>query len=168
MNPSPPPTLRPSLPSNTKPSHEGPSVVKPTQEELKARVELLAKKKRNFKCKAQAPPESSLVIRGKILRQGASSPPSIAKEQGSPNQIPARGQVPPSMAEVSKVAGSKNPLGRTTEPPLDVLPISVQNPLAQNTQLPPTMQEDEGRDRFGTKGDKDSLLTNSELTVGAL
>ena len=168
VNPSPPPTLRPSLPSVTKPSHEGPSAVKPIWEELQARVESLAKKKRNFKHKAQDPTESSLVIRGKILRLGASSSPSIAKEQGSPIQVPARGQAPSSMAEVSKVAGSKNPLGRTAEPPLEVLPISVQSPLAQNTQLPSTTSEDEGMDRFGTEGDKDSLLTNSELAAGAL
>ena len=38
------PSLRPSLPSVMKPSHEGPSAVKPTREELQARVESLAKK----------------------------------------------------------------------------------------------------------------------------
>ena len=47
---------RPSLPSVMKTSHEGPSIVKPTREELQARVELLAKKKRSVKRKAQAPP----------------------------------------------------------------------------------------------------------------
>ena len=77
---SPPPALRPSLPSIMKPSREGPSAVKPTQEELQARVESLAKKKRSIKRKAQALPESSPAIRGKILRLGASSPPSIAKK----------------------------------------------------------------------------------------
>ena len=85
----------------------------------------MAKKKRSVKRKAQAPPESSLAIRGKILRLGASSPSSAAKELGSSDQVLVRGQVPPSMAEVSKVAGPKNPLGRTAEPPLKVLPISV-------------------------------------------
>ena len=52
VNPSRPPTLRPSLSSVMKPSHEGPSVVKPTREELQARVESLAKKKRSIKRKA--------------------------------------------------------------------------------------------------------------------
>ena len=55
VNPSRPPNLRPSLPSDMKPSREGPSSVKPTREELQARVESLAKKKRSFKNKAQAP-----------------------------------------------------------------------------------------------------------------
>ena len=161
VNPSRPPTLRPSLPFVMKPSCEGPSVVKPTQEELQARVESLAKKKRSVKRKVKAPPESSLAIRGKILRMGASSPPLTAKELGSSDQVLARGQAPPSMVEVSKVAGQKNPSGRSAEPPLEVLPISIRSPSTQNTKLPPTTSEDEGRDGFGTEGDEDSLLTNS-------
>ena len=36
VNPSQPLSLRPSLPSVMKPSHEGPSTVKPTREELQA------------------------------------------------------------------------------------------------------------------------------------
>ena len=47
-----PPALRPSLPSVMKPSREGPSAVKPTREELQARVESLAMKKRSGKRKA--------------------------------------------------------------------------------------------------------------------
>ena len=91
MNPSRPPALRPSLPSVMKPSREGPSAMKPTREELQARVESLAKKKRRIKRKAQAPPESSFAIRGKIMRLGASSPPLTAKERGSSVQVPVRG-----------------------------------------------------------------------------
>ena len=148
-----------------KPSREGPSIVKPTREELQARVESLAKKKRSVKRKAQAPPESSLVIRGKIPRLGASSLSSTTKERGSSNQVPARGQAPPSMAEVSKVAGWKNPSGRTVEPPLEVQLIFVWSPPAQNSKLPPTTPEVERSDCFGTEGDEDSLLTNPELTA---
>ena len=59
VNPSRPPALRPSLPSIMKPSREGPSALKPTQEKLQARVESLVKKKRSVKHKAQAPPERS-------------------------------------------------------------------------------------------------------------
>ena len=83
VNPSQPLTSRPSLPSAMKPSCEGPSSMKPTREELQARVESLAKKKRSVKRKAQALRESSLAIRGKILRLGTSSPSSTAKEWGS-------------------------------------------------------------------------------------
>ena len=76
--------------------------------------------------------------------------------------------MPPSMAEVSKVAGQKNPSGRTAEPPLEVLPISVWSPLAQNSKLPPMTLEVEERDCFKTERDENSLLTNSELAVRAV
>ena len=90
VNPPPPPALRPSLPYVMKPSREGPYAVKPTWEKLQARVESLTKKKRSVKRKAQAPPESSLAIRGKIPRLGASSPPSVAEERGLSDQVPAK------------------------------------------------------------------------------
>ena len=99
---------------------------------------------------------------------GASSSLSTAKELGSSNKVPTSGQAPPSMAEMSKVAGLKNPSGRTVEPPLEVLLIYVWSPSSQNAKLPPTTPEDEGRDCFGTEGDEDSLLTNSELASGAI
>ena len=73
--------------------------------------------------------------------------------------------MPPPMAEVSKATGPKNPSGRRVEPPLEVLPISIRSPPAQNSKLPPTTSEEEGRDCFGTEEDEDSLLTNSELVA---
>ena len=79
-----------------------------------------------------------------------------------------RGQAPSPFAEVSKAASLRNPSGTSAEPPLEVLPISVRSPSAQNIQFLPTMPEDEGRNRFGTKGDEDSFLTNSELAAGAI
>ena len=66
------------------------------------------------------------------------------------------------------MAGPKNPSGRTADPPLKVLPISVWSPSAQNAKLPPTTSEDEGRDCFEIKGDEDSQLTNSELVARAV
>ena len=72
------------------------------------------------------------------------------------------------MAEESKEVGPKNPSGRSAEPPMEVLPISVRGPPAQNSKLPPTTPEDEGRDCFRIEGDEDSLLTNSELATGAV
>ena len=52
VNPSRLPILRLSLPFAMKPSREGPSLLKPTREELQARVESLVKKKRSVKRKA--------------------------------------------------------------------------------------------------------------------
>ena len=136
-----------------KTSREGPLVVKPTREELQARVESSVKKKRSIKRKAQAPPKSSLAIRGKVPRLGASSPPSTAKGWGSSDQVPARSQEPPLVDEVSKAGGQKNSSGRSVELPLVVLPIYVQSPLAQDFKRPPTTPEVEGRGCFGTKGE---------------
>ena len=72
-------------------SSEGPPVVKPTREELQAPVELLAKKRRSVKRKAQDPSESSLPAWGKTPKLRASIPPSPAKERGSHAQIRVRG-----------------------------------------------------------------------------
>ena len=66
-------------------------VVKPTRENLQARVELLTKKRRSAKRKAQAPPKSSLPTRSKIPKLGAFAPPSLAKEWGSRTQVRVRG-----------------------------------------------------------------------------
>ena len=67
----------------------------------------MEKKKRSVKRKAQAPLESSLAIRGKILRLGASSSSSTAKEWGLSNQVPARGQVPQSYGRGVQGGGSE-------------------------------------------------------------
>ena len=159
---------RPSLPFVMKTSRERPSVVKPTREELQARFESLANKKMSVKRKAQAPPESSLAIWSKVLRLGASSPPSTTKGWGSSDQVPARGQSPPPVAEVPKAVGPKNSSRRSVKLPLSVLPISVQSPLAQDFKRPPTTPEDEGRGCFETEGEEDSLLANLELVAGAV
>ena len=72
VSPSSSPSLRsPPLPA-METSHGGPLVVKPTWGELRARVELLAKKKRSIKRKAQDPPEGSPPARGKVSKLGVS------------------------------------------------------------------------------------------------
>ena len=69
---------------------------------------------------------------------------------------------------MSKAAGPKNPSERSTELPLEVLPIFIQSPQAQDSKLPPMTSKDEGRGFFGTEGDEDSLLANSEPAVGVV
>ena len=175
VSPSCSPYSRSPLPVAMDTSLEGPLVVKSTREELQACVELLAKKRRSAKRKAQAPPESSLPARGKILKLGASSPSSPAKEQGLHAQVRVRGQALPSLAEVSEVvgaqyrsssaAGAKGSSKRDAEPPLKVLPIYIWSPPAQNATPSPPMRGDAGSDRFRVE---DSLLTNAELAAGAV
>ena len=128
----------------------------------------MEKKKRSVKRKAQAPPESSFAIRGKVLRLGASSPMLTIKGWGLFDQVLARGQAPPPVAEVSKAVGPKNSSGRRAKLPFVVLPMSVRSPLVQDFKRPPAMPEDEGRGCFGTEGEENSLLTNSELAAGAI
>ena len=118
----------------------------------------MAKKKRSVKRKAQAPLESSLAIRGKVPRLGASSPPSTAKGWGLSDQVPVRGQAPPPVVEVSKAAGPKNSSRRSTELPLIVLPISIRSPLAQDFKHPITTLEDEGRVASKPKGKRTRCL----------
>ena len=72
------------------------------------------------------------------------------------------------MAKVSKVAGLDTSLGMSVEFLIVVLPISIRSPLAQDFKRPSTTPEDERRGCFGTEGDEDSLLSNSELAVGVV
>ena len=81
-----------------------------------------------MKQKPEASSERSCLDRGKTPRLGASSPSSSAK-------IKVKGQVLHPLAKVPRVTGSrhrfspvaatKGPLGRATESPLEVMPISV-------------------------------------------
>ena len=66
------PLSRSPLPPAMKTSPREPLVVKPTRGELQACVELLAKRKRSVKRKAQDPLESSLSARGKAPKLGVS------------------------------------------------------------------------------------------------
>ena len=122
----------------------------------------------SIKHRAQSPLESSLVIRGKVPRLGVPSPPSRATGWGLLDQVPARGQAPPSVAEVSKVGGLGISSGRSAKLPLAVLPIFVPSPLAQDFKHPPTTPEGKGGGCFGTEGEEDSLLANSELAARAV
>ena len=121
----PPPAMETSL--------GGPLVVKPTRGELRARVKMLAKKRRNINFKALDSPESSFPARGKVLKLGVSDPRSCS-------QVQVKRQVLSSSAEVSEATGAQRRSSSTTrvkgssrkasKPALKVLPISVWNPLA--------------------------------------
>ena len=84
---------RPPGPSGVKLSRSfalGPpqsSVMKPSREDIQARVEFMAKKKRSAKRKVPAASEDSHAARGKVLKLGASSSPSSAQEHGPSGQF---------------------------------------------------------------------------------
>ena len=102
-----------------------PLITKPTRGELRSHLEVLAKKKKRVKRKPSSSPEGCPPARGKILKVGASSFPSFA-------------------------IGAGDSLGRATEPPLEVLPISVWSPTSRGTSPPPAMPDEVRRncDRF--------------------
>ena len=106
---------------------------------------MLAKKKRSVKRKPPTSPEGCPLARGKILKVGASSSPS-------------------------SVVGAEDSLGRAAEPPLEVLPISVWSPTSRGATPPPVMPDEVtgDRDRFKAAGSEDSLLSHTELAVGAV
>ena len=130
-------------------------------------MEALSSRRRSAKRKPEASPEMSHPDRGKTPRLGASSA-----------KIRVKGQALLPLAEVPKVTGpqrrssfaaaTKGPSRRAAESPLEVMPIYVWNPPAESTEFPPSMPEDVRRDRFGAEGDEDSLLSNAELTTGAV
>ena len=165
-----------SQPSTLRPSQS--SVMKPSREELQALVEFLAKKKRSAKRKVLVAPKSNHVAGGKVSKLGASSSTSSTLEQGSSGQFWARGHTPHPVAEVSEVTGpqlrspraaiAKCSLGRTAEPPLDILLISVWSPSAQSVELPSEASEGEGRKHLRHERDEDLLLAKVELAAGAL
>ena len=85
LMPSPLSVMKPLLPSVSKPSSSSvlePFIAKPTQGELRAQLEVLAKKKRSVKRKPQASLEGCPPARGKALKAGASSSPSSAVGAG--------------------------------------------------------------------------------------
>ena len=81
VSPSCSPCSTSPLPPAMETSPRGPLVVKPTRGKLRARVELLAKKRRSVKRKAQDPPESSPPAQGKVLKLGVFAPHSRSQVQ---------------------------------------------------------------------------------------
>ena len=138
--------MKPSLPPVSKSSSSSvlePFTAKPTKGELRAHLEVLAKKKRSVKQKFQASPKGCSLARGKVLKVGASSSPSSA-------------------------VGAGDSSGRAVEPPLEVLPISIWSLTSQGAATPSAMLDEVRRDRSSAVGSEDSLLSRMELVAEAV
>ena len=139
--------------------------MKPSPEELQSRVEFLAKKRRSAKRKVPTASENNHATRGKVLKLEASSSLSSTREQGPLGQFRVRGRPQHPAGEVSNMTSpqvrsphatiAKSPPGRTAEPPLDILPISIRSPLAQTAELPSGASKGEGRKHLGLERDED-------------
>ena len=143
--------MKPLFPPVSKPSSSSifePSTAKPIRGELRAQLEVLAKKKRRVKWKPQASPEGCPPTRGKALKAGASSPPSSAVGAGG------------------SLGGGGG--GGGVEPLLKVLSISVWSLTSRGGMPSPAMPNEVRRDRFGAVGSEDSLFSHAELAIGAV
>ena len=90
-------------------------------------------------------PEGYPLSWGKILKVGASSSPLSAVR-------------------------AEDSLGRAAEPPLEVLLILAWSPTSRGAAPPPAIPDEvtSNRDRFEVAGDKESLLSHTELATGAV
>ena len=163
--------LRPSPPSTMKISSTGPSAAKPIKGELLALVETLSRKSRSMKRKTLDSVEKYRPAWGKVPKLGASS--------SSPStHVRILGQVLSPLAEIPKALSSqlrygsaakaKDSSGRTVEQLLEVMPITIWNPLALSVKPPSSRVEELKRKGSDTEGDGDSLLLNVELAAGAV
>ena len=163
--------LRPSPPSTMKTSPLGPSAAKPTKGELLARVEVLSRRSRSVKRKTLDSVEKDGPAWGKVPKLGvsSSSPSTHARMSGQvlspPAEVPKALSSPLRSGSVVKAKGSS---GRAVEQPLEVMPITVWNPPAQNVKSPSTRAEELKGKGFEMDGDGDSLLLNVELAAGAV
>ena len=82
-----------------------------------------------------------------------------------PAEVP---RAPSLQLRFASAAKTKDSSERATEPPLEVMRISVWTPPAQSADPPPSIMEDLGRKRPEADGDGDSLLSNAELAAGAI
>ena len=148
-----------------------PSAAKPTKGELLARVEMLSRKSRSVKWKTSDSVENDRPAWGKVPKLGASSSfPSIhVRVSGLVLSPPAEDPKPlSSQPRSGSAAKAKDSSGRATEHPLEVMPITVWNPLAQSVKPPSSRAEELKRKGSETNGDGDSLLLNAELAAGVV
>ena len=137
--------MKPPVSKSSSPSVSEPLIAKPTRGELRACLEVLAKKQRSVKWKPPTSPEGCLLARGKILKVGASSSPS-------------------------STVGAEDSSRRAVEPPLEVLPILVWSPMSRGAAPSPAMPDEVtgDRDRFEVAGSENSLFSHTELVVGVV
>ena len=89
--------------------------------------------------------------------------------QGQVSLPPAEVPKAPSLQLRSGSAGkAKDSSGKAAAPPLEVIPITVWSPPAQNAEPSSSKAEESGRKRFEAEGDGDSLLSNVELATGVV
>ena len=164
--------LRPSPSSTMKVSPIGPSAANPTRGELLVQLETLSRKPQSVKRKTSGSAEKDLPVLAKVPKLGApSSSPS------APIRKPERAQSPPTEAPTvsssqphsRSATKEKSLLGGAVEQLLEVMPLTVWNPLVKSVRSPSRRAEElKRKDPEKIGGDGDSLLLNAELAAGAV
>ena len=121
-----------------------------------------------MKRKKSSSTEKDRPVPAKVQKLGA-SPTAREPEQASSPLAEAPmvlSPPPPSKPDVE----AKSLLGAAVEQPLVIMPITVWNPPSENAKSPPRRAAELKRKKPKPKVDenKDSLLSNAELAVGAV
>ena len=162
--------LRPSPPSTLGVFPFGPTAVAPTRGEILVHLGALSRKPRSVKRKKSHSSERDRPVPAKVQKLGA---PLTSPVQGLERASSLLAEVSPVLCpppSSKPVAEAESPLGEAVEQPLTAMPITVWNPPSDNAGLLPREVAEPKRRKLKTKADeaKDSLLSNTELAVGAV
>ena len=152
-------------------SQDGPPTIKPTKGELLARVETLSRKSQSVKMKTLHSPVKGRPFWGKVPKLGSSSSSPSAHVRVLGQVMYPSSEVlraPSSQPRSGSTAKAKDSSGRATEPPLEVMHITVWSPPAQSAEPPSSRVKELRGKRPKADGDGDSLLFNAELATGAV
>ena len=140
----------------------------PTRGEILVHLGAVSRKPRSVKRKKSSSTEKDWPVSSKFQKLGA-SPTAREPERASWPLAEAPmvlSPPPPSKPDVE----AKSLLGAAVEQPLVIMPITVWNPPSENAKSPPRRAVELKRKKPKPKVDenKDSLLSNAELTAGAV
>ena len=161
---------RPSPPSTLGVSPLGPTAATPTRGEILVHLGAMSPKPRSAKRKKSSSFEKDRPVPVKVQKLGA-SPTSPAREPERASSPLAEAPLVLSSPPLSKPGvEAKSLLGAAVEQPLMVMPITVWNPPSDNAKSPPRRVAELKRKKPKPKvvEIKDSLLSNAELTAGAV
>ena len=161
---------RPLPPSTMGVSPIGLTAATPTRGEILVHLGALSRKPRSAKRKKSSSFEKDRPIPAKVQKLGASPSYSAREPERAPSLVAEAPLVlsspPPSKPDVE----AKSLLGAAVEQSLAVMPITVWNSPSESAKSPPRRAAELKRKKPKPKvnENKDSLLSNAELAVGAV
>ena len=176
--------LRPSPPSTLGVFSFGPAVAAPTQGEILVHLEGISRKPRSVKRRKIDSPERDRPAPTKVQKLEAPSSLLVQRPERASSPLaslvleperdsPPLAEVPPVLGPLSSsepIVEAGNPSGEDGVQPLAAVPIAVWNAPSDSVKSPPgklakpTRRETKSK----TAENKDSLLSNVKLAVGAV